>query len=151
MDIQVTNTDVAAAANDMAANAASAGDHEAASIIKEAAEKLTGATPGNVETSGIAPEVAVDNVDPFAGVKLAAPAPVIVAGGSSGVTVAGVLTTLAKSAGGAILAYEVGRRLPDDMNPYVRILTTVTAATIGATAVGAAIDAGSGWFGKDTA
>lgn len=145
----INDTTVTSAATDMAARAAEAGDHEAVVAIEEAVEKLVAETPAEPVTSGIAPDAGDAEVD-LSGFKVPSPQTTVVMG-SAGLNARKFGRKVAEGAGGALLAYEVGRRLPDDLNPYARIGVTVVAAAVGATAVGAAIDAASGWFGKDTA
>lgn len=148
MNIEIPDTAIQAAATDMAARAAEAGDHEAVVAIEEAVEKLVAETPAEPATSGIAPDAGDAEVD-LSGFKVPAPQTTVVMG-SAGLNARKFGRKIAEGAGGALLAYEVGRRLPDDTNPYVRIGATVVAAAVGATAVGLAIDATASWFGKDT-
>lgn len=140
----INDTTVTSAATDMAARAAEDGDHEAVVAV----EKLVAETPAEPVTSGIAPDAGDAEVD-LSGFKVPAPQTTVVMG-SAGLNARKFGRKIAEGAGGALLAYEVGRRLPDDTNPYVRIGATVVAAAVGATAVGLGIDATASWFGKDT-
>ena len=139
-------TAIHAAVVDATARAVENGDHEAANIIKEVSDKLVGESPAEPIASGIAPEAEVD----LSGITVPPPQTTVVMS-SAGLNARKFGRKVAEGAAGALVAYEVSRRLPDDFNPYARIGVTVVAAAVGATAVGAAIDAASGWFGKDTA
>ena len=141
----VSDAAIQAAVVDATARAVANGDNEVADIIKEAADKLVG-EPSPVEpiASGITPEAEVD----LSGITVPPPQTTVVMS-SAGLNARKFGRKVMEGAGGALLAYEVGRRLPDDLNPYARIGATVVAAAVGATAVGAAFDAASSWFGSD--
>ena len=144
----INDTTVTSAATDMAARAAEAGDHEAVVAIEEAVEKLVAETPAEPVTSGIAPDAGDVEVD-LAGIKVSAPAPPMLPA-SNGVTIGGVATAIAKGVAAGATAKVIGDALPSDMHWAARLGITVTGGVLAATAVGAAIDAASGWFGKDT-
>lgn len=148
MNVEITDTAIIAAADDMADDASTTGDHETATLAKEAAAETTAGTPGTAEVSGIMPET--DAID-LSDVKIAAPAPTLVITTPTNITVGGVATAVAKGVAAGTAAKVIGDALPADLPWGWRLLATVTGGVIAATAVGAGIDAATGWFGKDTA
>ena len=141
-------TAIHAAVVDATARAVENGDHEAANIIKEVSDKLVGEPPVEPATSGIAPECTEVEVD-LSGITVPAPAPLVIVS-TSGITVGGVATAIAKGVAAGATAKVIGDALPSDMHWAARLGITVTGGVLAATAVGAAIDVASGWFGKDT-
>jgi hypothetical protein len=131
---------------------ATADVHEATSAIHEDAEPQLNEALGNPDVAGIAPEASGDSTgpaDPFAGVKLAPP-PLVLVSSQPGVTLGGVATAVVKGVTAGTAAKVIGDALPDNTHWAVRLGATVTGGVIAAVAVGAAIDAAAGWFGKDT-